>query len=135
VAEYCFSVPAEQLFSGGVTRRLARRAMADRLPQSVLHGPRGYQYADWYEGLNKSNSHAALDELEAGAAAPRLLDFPTLRALVDSWPTDDWASLPVIVKYRTNFLMALSAASFANRMVQAPASSTDGVVAGSSGSG
>jgi len=118
VAEFCLALPAEQLFSGGVTRRLARLGLADRLPPAVINGVRGYQYADWYEGLTKERIERALAELEAGPIASSLLDFPQLRELVSSWPQEGWESLDNIFTYRIRFLMALSAGGFANRVCQ-----------------
>jgi asparagine synthase (glutamine-hydrolysing) len=118
LAEFCLALPAEQLFSGGVSRRLARLALADRLPSDVINGARGYQYPDWYERLDKESLERALTELEAGPASS-LLDFSKLRELVGSWPSDDqWASIDNIAKYRIQFLMALSGGAFANRVCQ-----------------
>lgn len=118
LAEFCLAVPPEQLFSGGVTRRLARAALADRLPPSVLNAPRGYQYPDWYEGITPARLEQSLAELEAGRAAPTLLDFSRLRALAASWPTEGWERIEVIGTYRIAFLMALSAGAFANQAAE-----------------
>jgi asparagine synthase (glutamine-hydrolysing) len=118
LAEFCLALPPEQLFSGGVTRRLARLSLADRLPPEVINGVRGYQYADWYEGLDKQRLEQALAELEAGPAAASLLDFPQLRELVSNWPSDNWQSIENIFTYRIRFLMALSAGAFANHVRQ-----------------
>lgn len=50
--EYCLLLPLEQFLHRGQTRRLARTAMADRLPALVLEERRkGYQGADWHRGL------------------------------------------------------------------------------------
>ena len=115
LAEFCFSVPPDIMFSGGVTRRLARLGLADRLPPEVINAPRGYQYADWYEGIEPAALERTLAELERGPAAS-LLDFDTLRDRVATWPTTGWDQLANIGTYRMAFLMALSAGSFANRM-------------------
>jgi asparagine synthase (glutamine-hydrolysing) len=115
LAEFCFSVPPDIMFSGGVTRRLARLGLADRLPPEILNAPRGYQYADWYESIDRGGLDRALAILETGPAAS-LLDFETLRDRVDSWPPSGWDQLANIGTYRMAFLMALSAGSFANAM-------------------
>jgi asparagine synthase (glutamine-hydrolysing) len=115
LAEFCFSVPPDIMFSGGVTRRLARLGLADRLPPEILDAPRGYQYADWYESIDRGGLDRALAGLAAGPASS-LLDLATLRDRVDSWPTDGWDQLANIGTYRMAFLMALSAGSFANAM-------------------
>jgi asparagine synthase (glutamine-hydrolysing) len=113
LVEFCIALPPEQFLSGGVTRRLAREALADRLPPAVLNGPRGYQGADWFEWLDPADIRATLAELEAGDQA-ELLDFPRLHALAASWPTEGWESLEVIARYRMAFLRALSAQRFAD---------------------
>lgn len=119
LAEFCFSVPVEQLFSGGISRRLARLALSDRLPDEVLQAPRGYQYADWYELIDRPALDRSLADLAAGPAAS-LLDLDALRDRVSTWPTSDWNTIENIGKYRHAFLMAVSAGSFVNRM-SAPA--------------
>jgi len=115
VADFCFSIPADILFSAGVTRRLARVAFADRLPASVLQAPRGYQYADWYEGISGESLQRTLADLQAGPAAC-LLDFDVLRHRVATWPQTDWHLSENIGTYRLAFLKALSVGSFANRI-------------------
>lgn len=117
LAEFCFALPAEQLYRDGVTRRLARVALADRLPKSILFGPRGYQYPGWYEGIGQAELDHILSELERGPAAS-LLDFQRLRELAADWPKDDWNSAENIATYRLAFLMALSAGAFANKVCQ-----------------
>jgi asparagine synthase (glutamine-hydrolysing) len=120
LAEFCLSVPPDIMFSGGVTRRLARLGLADRLPPEVLYAPRGYQYADWYVGIDRAGLERTLEELEAGPAAS-LLDFAALRERVASWPESGWDQVANIGNYRMAFLMALSAGSFVNRMSGQPA--------------
>jgi asparagine synthase (glutamine-hydrolysing) len=118
LAEFCFSLPPDQLIGEGRTRRLARLALADRLPASVLNGRRGYQYADWYEALSRDRLRLELEALEASRTAASLLDFGRLRRLVDRWPAEGWETQPVIATYRLGLLRALSAARFAERACQ-----------------
>jgi asparagine synthase (glutamine-hydrolysing) len=118
LAEFCLSVPAEQLFSGGTSRRLARSALADRLPPAVLNAPRGYQYPDWYEGIDQDRIERILAQIEAGPVAASLLDMSQLRQLAENWPSSDWAALHIIGTYRLALLMALSAGGFANKVCQ-----------------
>ncbi|HEX8535684.1 MAG TPA: asparagine synthase-related protein [Allosphingosinicella sp.] len=117
LAEFCFALPPEQLLRQGQTRRLARVALADRLPPEILNGPRGYQFADWYESLNRNLVHQALDEIE-GSPAALLLDFARLRQLIDRWPQTGWETQPVITSYRLALLRALSAGYFAAHACQ-----------------
>ena len=52
LVEYCLSVPTDQYLKDGVPRALGKRALADRLPEAVINQRfKGYQSADWYEGL------------------------------------------------------------------------------------
>ena len=118
IADFCFALPPEQLFSGGVTRRLARVALADRLPPSVLNGRRGYQYPGWYEGIDRAALERLLSKLEGHRAASSLLDLSGLQALASAWPSSGWESLDVIVTYRLAFLRAVSAGAFANHVRQ-----------------
>jgi asparagine synthase (glutamine-hydrolysing) len=115
LVEYCLGVPMESFLSHGEPRALARRALADRLPQSVLEGRRkGYQGADWHEGLTAAR--ASLEEevsrlAECGPAA-QLLDLGRLRALVENLPTSGWERVDTRNAYRLALLRGISAGHF-----------------------
>jgi asparagine synthase (glutamine-hydrolysing) len=111
--EFCFSLPPDQLLKGGVTRRMARVGLADRLPDAVLKAPRGYQYADWYEALDATSFDTLFSELERSEDAAAVLDMEAVRHLASSWPGEDVASLATIGTYRMALLMAVSAGVFA----------------------
>jgi asparagine synthase (glutamine-hydrolysing) len=112
LAEFCLSLPPEQLLKGGVNRYLARSALADRLPADVINAPRGYQFADWYENVDRAGLLRLVDRASAGAGD--VLDLPRLRALAESWPLDGrWDSLAVIYAYRLTLLRGLAAGAFA----------------------
>jgi asparagine synthase (glutamine-hydrolysing) len=117
LADFCLSLPPDQLLRGGVTRRLARTALRKFLPEQVIRGQRGYQFADWFENLEQDQLRRELDELQDTAAA-EVLDFDRLRVLVSSWPSAGWEALPVISSYRISLLRALSAGRFAARVCQ-----------------
>jgi asparagine synthase (glutamine-hydrolysing) len=117
LAEFSLALPPDQLIQGGQTRRLARAALADRLPPAILTGGRGYQFADWYESLSRERLRAELDALQRGPAAS-LLDFARLRDVVERWPAGGWETQPVISTYRLALLRALSAARFAEHACQ-----------------
>jgi asparagine synthase (glutamine-hydrolysing) len=113
--EFCLAAPREAFVSGGETRRLARRALADRLPAGVLGERRkGYQDADWHERLDASRDEieAEVARLRSSALAAELLDLPRLEALVAEWPRSDWHSPKATAAYRYTLLRALSAGSF-----------------------
>jgi asparagine synthase (glutamine-hydrolysing) len=118
LAEFCFALPPDQLIGGGRTRRLARLALADRLPVEVLNGRRGYQHADWYEALSEDALRSELEVLGGSAQASSLLDLDRLRELVAQWPTEGWETQPVVTTFRLGLLRALSAARFAERACQ-----------------
>jgi asparagine synthase (glutamine-hydrolysing) len=113
--EFCLSVPEEEYLAGGVPRSLARRAFADRLPESVRSERRkGYQAADWHEGL--SRSRAELEEeiarLSASPLACEALDLPRMRRLLEQWPEGDWNDPRIVQKYRIALLKGVSAGHF-----------------------
>lgn len=120
LTEFCLSLPPEQLLSQGVNRRLARLALADRLPQSVLHGPRGYQFADWYETISRTGLERQVAKLREMLGPETVIDLEALQRLAASWPDGEWASLDVIGTYRVSMLRALAAGAFIRAVRQSP---------------
>ena len=112
LVEFCLSLPPEQLLRDGVTRRMARVGLSDRMPQSVLYGPRGYQSADWYEMLKPADFDDVLDRLE-GTEAAEVLDLGAVRQLASRWPGENVASLKTVGTFRMDLLRAISAGIFA----------------------
>jgi asparagine synthase (glutamine-hydrolysing) len=115
LVEYCLSIPTEQYLSNGVPRALAKRALADRLPQAVLNErKKGYQAADWHEGLTAARGEVAaeLDRLSACAPAATTLDLPRLKRLVENWPQSGWEKDQVIQPYRLALLRGIAAGHF-----------------------
>jgi asparagine synthase (glutamine-hydrolysing) len=111
--EFCLSLPPDQLLKDGVTRPLARRALADRLPGAILNdGPRGYQMPDWNEALRLEEVRKQVELVAASPTAASIIDVGRLRQMVDDWPTGDWNSPRVVMEYRFRFLIALSVAHF-----------------------
>jgi asparagine synthase (glutamine-hydrolysing) len=115
LVEYCLAVPMDQYLSNGKTRALARRALADRLPPAVLESrQRGYQAADWYEGLTAARGAVAdeIARLEACDAAARVLDLARMKSLVENWPSAGWADPRVMRPYRLALLRGIAAGHF-----------------------
>jgi asparagine synthase (glutamine-hydrolysing) len=110
--EFCLSLPPEQLLSDGVNRRLARAALSDRLPELVLNAPRGYQFADWYEAIDRGALERLITRCEERTGGASVVDFDELRKLAASWPEAGWATFPIIGTYRISMLRALAAAAF-----------------------
>jgi asparagine synthase (glutamine-hydrolysing) len=115
VVEFCLGIPPEQYTSGGETRSLLRRAMADRLPESTLRRTdRGIQSADWYliMGPQLDRLRAELARTDKSPLARRLLDLPRLRALLDSWPAKGWEQVDVSDSYHLALTRGLAAGRF-----------------------
>ncbi|HEU0044535.1 asparagine synthase-related protein [Sphingomonas sp.] len=111
--EFCFSLPPSQLLGAGKTRRLARSALSDRLPATILDGVRGYQFADWFEELDRDALARFADKVAASPAAAAAVDFDAVHRLIAEWPVGGWASARTIGTYRIGLLRALSAGAFA----------------------
>jgi asparagine synthase (glutamine-hydrolysing) len=116
--EYCLSVPLEEFLRDGRRRALARTAFADRLPRAVAEERRkGYQAADWHEGLSAARDQIAeeVDRIAASAPACSALDSDKMQRLVRDWPTSGW-SLPANVdKYRLALMRGVSAGHFVRK--------------------
>lgn len=113
--EFCLSLPGDQLLSDGDPRALSRAALADRLPQAVLSEPaKGYQGADWGEGLTAGRGELAMEveRLASCAPAARVLDLDKMRRLVEAWPSGGWDREAVIEQYRCVLLRGVSAGHF-----------------------
>jgi asparagine synthase (glutamine-hydrolysing) len=118
--EFCLSLPHNQLLKNGITRPLARAALADRLPRLIANGaPRGLQGAGWYEILHRDE---VADHIESmGPIAQSILNVPRLRDLVDRWPTGNWNDDWVVQDYRQSVATAVSIADFIRSVAGDPA--------------
>ena len=113
--EFCLAVPLEQYLADGEPRALAKRALADRLPQAVLQERRkGLQAIDWHERLTAARAGVAaeIDRLESCGPAATALDLPRLRKLAENWPTSGWERDTVMHQYRLALLRGISAGHF-----------------------
>jgi asparagine synthase (glutamine-hydrolysing) len=115
LAELCLSIPSEIYLADGRPRALARQVLADRLPPLVVDEPRkGFQGADWHEGL-RSDWDGVRREAARIAAAPgaaRLLDTARMSALVEAPRVRDWDSNEAQAHYRLALLRGISAGHF-----------------------
>lgn len=113
LVEFCFSLPPEALLDGGVRRPALRRALAGRVPDSVLDQRlRGQQMPDWYEQIRGEEVQAfARAEAESGLAGS-MIDLQAVNEVARAWPTSGWGERPVIYLYRMHLLRTLAAASF-----------------------
>ena len=89
LVEFCLSMRPEHLLHRGEPRPLAREAFSDRMnPRVFDSSSRGFQSADWYARMLKSEALDLLDEIRTTKAAD-LLDIPKLEAAIDHWPDFD----------------------------------------------
>ena len=115
LVEYCLSIPTDQFLSDGIQRALAKRALADRLPAAVLNEKKkGYQAADWHEGLAAARGEVAeeLERLSASAPAARALDIERMKGLLENWPASGWERDEVMEPYRLALLRGISVGHF-----------------------
>lgn len=113
--EFCLSVPADQYLADGVPRALARRALADRLPAAVTGELRkGWQAADWYEGLSAARAvlAAEISAMAQDAVAARLIDTERMQAMIDHWPNGTWDQVEMVEHYRLALLRGISTGHF-----------------------
>jgi asparagine synthase (glutamine-hydrolysing) len=87
IIEFSTGLPAEQLLHNGVSRPLAKAALADRVPAAVLHSQvRGYQSSDWILQLDREAMRELVEEIAASTTVRELLDIPKMLRLFDDWP-------------------------------------------------
>jgi asparagine synthase (glutamine-hydrolysing) len=118
LVELCLTIPPEQYLAGGVPRSLARRAFTDRLPEPVTsERKKGYQAADWNEGLTRAHAELAEEAKRCcnSPAVSELLSTSKMRQLVQNWPDSGWHRDQVIDKYRFALLRGASAAHFVRK--------------------
>jgi len=87
--EFCFGIPDEQYLRNGEARRLARRLLKGKIPDSVLNeSRRGLQAADWHLRLGRERTEigAEIDRLAGDPAMEARLDLKRLRRALDAWP-------------------------------------------------
>lgn len=115
LVEFCLGMPDSQFLRDGQPRWLLRRLMADVLPGEILEGRgKGYQFADWYEGLSadRERLREQLQQLRQHRRAAQLLDLPALEALLENWPEEGWADMTTIQRYRLKLLRGVAMGNF-----------------------
>jgi asparagine synthase (glutamine-hydrolysing) len=114
LVEFTFTVPPEEFLRGGIPRSLARRALAGRVPQSVLSERRkAVQAPDWHEPAAAQREALAREvEAIAASAAAALVPVEQLRAMVAGWDQADWSDPATSRLYRAVLLRHLSLGHF-----------------------
>jgi asparagine synthase (glutamine-hydrolysing) len=96
LVEFCLSIPHDQFLKDGNFRRLPRRAMADRLPASVLQNNlMGSQNPEIMRRLSAARP-GMLEEIEALKKVPlaaRAIDLPRIANIVRDWPANNEVTL------------------------------------------
>ncbi len=111
--EYSLRLPPEQFLRNGVSRPMARRALADRVPVEVLDAPlRGYQGADWHLRFDVAEASALVEEIATNTTVRAMLDLPKIRRAIDTWPAQGAADPGTQTIFRTRLLIALSTGVF-----------------------
>lgn len=91
LVEFCLAIPREHYLLGGVQRSLARRVLADRLPDALLAERRlGRQNPEWFTRISAQRERfaAEIERLANVPLAAEMLDLPRLKRLIDDWPED-----------------------------------------------
>jgi asparagine synthase (glutamine-hydrolysing) len=89
--DYCIAIPPDQFMRNGITRSLARRVLADRVPAVVLGENRiGRQTPEWFHRLSHDRQQLVndLEDLEQSPLARHMLDLPRMKAIAADWPAD-----------------------------------------------
>ncbi len=89
--EFCLAVPDRQYLQSGITRSLARRTLADRLPREVIENrQKGWQGGDFFHRmtLQKGAIEEGVAQLHRSALADKFLDLPRMRRMLADWPAD-----------------------------------------------
>jgi asparagine synthase (glutamine-hydrolysing) len=115
LVEFCLTVPADQYLRHGVRRALARTAFADRLPARIVNETRkGYQAADWHEGLAAARDELGgeIGRIEACEEAGTTVNPAVMRELAEAMPAEGWHKAGATRKYRLGLLRGVSAGHF-----------------------
>ena len=115
LVEFCLTVPTDQYLRQGVRRALARTAFADRLPARIVDERlKGYQAADWHEGLVEGQGQLGeeLGRIGACGEAAATVDHQALRGLAESLPAGGWHKPDTVQRYRLALLRGISAGHF-----------------------
>jgi asparagine synthase (glutamine-hydrolysing) len=124
LVEFSLKIPPEHLYWNGVSRPLARAALSDRVPRSVIElKVRGLQGADWALRFNQSDAREIFEEISVSDTARELLDLDRISLAIDRWPTSEWNEQSVLGEYRLSLIGALSGGMFALLYEQAAAKS------------
>jgi hypothetical protein len=104
----------------GVDRAVVRRAMADRLPTSIVDRTRrGAQLPDWFDRLTEAREQvmAEVDAMRDHPGSRRYIDMERVNHLLEAWPEPGSTGSHSRDAVR-NYRLALSRAVHVSRYVQ-----------------
>ena len=115
LVEFCTAVPLEQLYRGGQTRWLLRRAMAGVLPPEIMDcKAKGLQVADWFEivGAELPQIRAEVAAMGASEGVRRFVDVEGLDRSSSLWPRGGWDGLGVTSEFHYRLTRGVIAGMF-----------------------
>ena len=113
VIEFSMRLPRGQLFSNGVSRPLARLALADRVPIEIIDAQyRGYQAADCFEHLDRREVRHLAEEIAESEVASELIDLGKIEKAIDQWPENGFQSADIRERYVGYLPMTLATGMF-----------------------
>lgn len=113
IIEFSLRLPREKLFANGISKPLARAALADRVPAEVLSQQnRGYQAADWFETINLAEVTDMIEEIAANSIVRELIDIGKLRRAIDGWPRQGFERFGVYQQLAGDLPAALATGLF-----------------------
>lgn len=111
--EFSLALPPEQLLHNGISKPLARAALADRVPRSVLNTTqRGMQGSDWHLRVNAGTARQVLEQISPHSMVQEILDLPRLESAITAWPQADFNSYRTMAVYRNALISALATGIF-----------------------
>jgi asparagine synthase (glutamine-hydrolysing) len=119
--EFCLRLPADWYVNDGVTRRLAREGLADRLPDAIIANRlRGYQGADWFAKLDPREAMQWVERIEASPSAVQIIDLNELRRAIADWKQIGTMSPFKLRQWGGRFTRALAVGSFLRDLEREP---------------
>jgi asparagine synthase (glutamine-hydrolysing) len=92
LVEFCIGIPEEQYMHKGERRWLIRRAMKNRLPESILANHKaGTQAADWFPRMTRARAdlRREIHRLSGNRKVTSLIDMHLLNDVIDNWPDSE----------------------------------------------
>lgn len=89
LVEFCLAIPRDQYHRNGISRSLARRMLAGRVPPAITAETRiAPGQPEWFDWANQRRDWigAELERIEKSPLARELLDVALMRKIFNDWP-------------------------------------------------